>query len=108
MPNELIKCTRAVRIYTWKGSEHDVSSGMFKNIFTDFLVPRLWSAGGQCRLIPLIGTDMRNLYCKRLGSFTRRPSAVGFLRVLKESTKLLTRLSFHRAEMGLHVPRQVR
>lgn len=108
MPVELIKCSQAVRICTWKGSGHDVSSGMFKDIVTDFLLLRLWSAGGQRRLIPLIGSDMRNRYCKSLGSFTKRASAVGFLRVLKESTKLLTCLRFHRAEMGLHIPRQVR
>lgn len=54
MSIELIKCSGAVRIYTWKGSGHGVSSGMFKDIFTHFLLLRLWSAGGQCRLIPLV------------------------------------------------------
>lgn len=54
MPVELVKCSGAVRIYTWKGSGHDVSSGMFKDIFADFLLLRLWSAGGQRRRIPLI------------------------------------------------------
>lgn len=54
MPVELVKCSGAVRIYTWKGSGHDVSNGMFKDIFADFLLLRLWSTGGQRRLIPLI------------------------------------------------------
>lgn len=55
MPIEQIKCSGAVRTYTWKGSGHGVSSGMFKDIFADFFLLRLWSAGGQRRLIPLIG-----------------------------------------------------
>ena len=103
MPVELIKCCRAVRIYTWKGSGHDVSSGMFIDIFADLLLLRLWSAGRQCRLIPLIGRGrLEKPVLQR-----RRASAVGLLRLLKESTELLTCLGFHRAEMGLHIPRQV-
>lgn len=35
MPIELIKCRRAVRMYTWKDSGQDVYSGMFKDIFAD-------------------------------------------------------------------------
>lgn len=58
MPVELIKCNRDSRDiqYTWKGSGHDVSSGMFKDMVT-------WSAGGQRRLIPFTGTG-QPLYCK--------------------------------------------
>lgn len=55
MPIELIKCSRADRIYTWKCSGQDAPSGMFKDIFADFLLLRLWSTRGQHGLIPLIG-----------------------------------------------------
>lgn len=80
---------------------------MFKDIFTDFILLRLWSAGGQRRRIPLIGRHEKPVV-QELRQLEKRSSAVGFLRVLKESTKLLTRLGFNGAEMRYHIPCQVR
>lgn len=109
MPVELIKCSGAVGIYPWKGSGHDIFSGMFKDIFTDFALLRPWSRRRTAEADSSHGKGeaVRNLHCTNAGSFMRRSSAVGFLRVLKESAKLLARLGFHGAEMGHHVPRGV-
>lgn len=52
MPDELIKCSRAVRTKAWNNSRHDVSMGMVKDDFAAFILLRRWSAGGQLRLIP--------------------------------------------------------
>lgn len=73
MPTELIKCSKAVWIDTWK------RSGRYTPV-TVYPSGMVKGPVGQER-------------------FTERLSAVGFVRLLKESTKLLTRLGFHRAKM---------
>lgn len=73
MPTELIKCSNAVRIDTRKGSGHYAPSGMVENISADFLLLRLWFDLPEDSINHLLlkeEADIRNLYCKAMGSFS--------------------------------------